>query len=239
MAVKMLIDAKADVNRDVDGKNTLLQYAMGVSSGCVALVAGEPIDVRISIINLLLTAGAKTRGLRDGFTALTLCCDSEAPMWLLEPVIRALVSHDRTLLDEVDENGWTPVTMAVSKTNAPVVKLLLDMGAGVDKKPSKHTRSQLPVLFHLRHMFGYCFPCESARSILCMLLDAGADPMECDDDGRTVFMNIWEKMRRDNLRRMNIPRSDRFIHDYVADILIVDIINHILSVPSRSVARQD
>lgn len=78
--------------------------------------------------------------------------------------VMAAVKYTKDVVNITDEDGFTPLNMAIYRGDKEIVKLLLDNGARLDVYESMYGRTPL------------CYACEkSGPSIVKLLLDAGAD----------------------------------------------------------------
>jgi ankyrin repeat protein len=92
--------------------------------------------------------------------------------------VGALVDADRSLVDAVAKDGYTPLGLAAFFKRRDVVKSLLDRGA----KPSVPSRDQG---FTPLHSAAATDAAGSEREIVRLLLDAGADPNAKSREGGT------------------------------------------------------
>jgi hypothetical protein len=147
----MLVDAGASLQACVDNM-PLLRSTISLE------LHPDKRDDKITILNMLLDAGAKTRSSSGGPSVLheMIQNDDIACINLFPVVLNTLLKHDPGLLEARDIMGKTP--------------LLLIFPSDVE---SKYSRS------------GY-----RLFDVAEVLLDAGADPTACDDDGETLFMKM-------------------------------------------------
>jgi hypothetical protein len=139
-AVEALLAAGADVNQGVPIRTmpnfTLLELSL------VAIDRCRPCRDCLTVINMLLNAGLRTR-LPDGVsTALTLCVGNGTvcyprpaqilglvPTWY--PIMTALVKHDPGMLEVVDREGKTPLLACIPNKCDMATAFLIDAGAHV------------------------------------------------------------------------------------------------------------
>mmetsp|Transcript_1582 Transcript_1582/g.3792 ORF Transcript_1582/g.3792 Transcript_1582/m.3792 type:complete len:189 (-) Transcript_1582:133-699(-) len=93
-------------------------------------------------------------------------------------------------VDELDEDGWTPLRWAVQYGQCEVVQALVDAGADVEARTGGKTA------LHRAAYMGRQDVCE-------VLLKAGADPNPVDDDGFVPFDIVYcPKDHRDYTREV-------------------------------------
>jgi ankyrin repeat protein len=156
--VKRLLDSKADVN-PAGGVSVFatsaaryqveavrLLHEAGASVACAE--AGVPERLTLTevwlraasssrtaedheaVLELLLEAGMRTRGLSQGMTALTACAGSY-DICQAEPLMRALLAHDPALLEEPDGCGMAPMLVA-SRCSSLQSRMMFLLRAGAD-----------------------------------------------------------------------------------------------------------
>jgi ankyrin repeat protein len=221
-SVKLLLDAKANANGTVPGTGTEcgamanmrpLHYA--VRSKCTS----EQINDNVSVINLLLNSGAKIRPWGSpSMLASCLSADSSSN----RPVsMQTLLSHDPQLALYHDDQGMTVLmhALGVDSMHPDVIKVLIHMGSDVNARGAKLST---PALFYLfgRTSSDYAhFDARLTRQSLQLLLDAGADPIACDANGRTLLMAMATGMMCRNV----------VVVDRACRILIADVLDRILT----------
>jgi ankyrin repeat protein len=179
-AVKMLIDAGANVNATARGGMTPLLYALE------AKCAVEQADDIIQVVKLLLDAGAKTFG---AIPPLHKCTNPNEPRRL--GALKVLLERDQSMAYDVDASGRNVIMCAaMSHTKSPsALSVLID--AGVDLNDLGH--KDKPALFYVFRYLdkvwkGMRLP-RHVRDCLQMLLRAGADPTILDGDW-TLLMDL-------------------------------------------------
>jgi hypothetical protein len=181
---------------------------------------------QLSIINQLLRAGARTRGLRKGTSALIVTCNEDS-FRIDEPRRRDIVSllhaHDPGMLDLRDNNGKTPLHTAVSKRSLETVKLLLNLGANVNiaQDINKLTLSVLSTAFRGRISAASDF--DTVTKITRALLAAGADPLREVVDTPL----LWLMSDVDDI--VNYYARKDVISDGAMNVVIKDIAQSILN----------
>jgi ankyrin repeat protein len=183
-AVKMLLDAGASPIGEEDQWSPLYHV---IHARCAD---HKQVEDKVAIINLLLAAGADPWCIGGERPALHDAICSADDLGRID-MMRALIQHDSSLLQQQDEEDeQTPLMVAVStdKRCASVVKVLVDAGADV------HDTDALsrPILFvlllaHVKRV-SKDYVCR-IRDILNVLLGAGADMTACDDEGRTLLLS--------------------------------------------------
>jgi ankyrin repeat protein len=146
-SVNMLIDAGASLQACVDNM-PLLRSTISLE------LHFDKREDKITILNMLLAAGAKTRSSSGGPSVLheIIRNDDIASISLFPVVLNTLLKHDPGLLEARDIIGKTPLLLIFpSDTESAGYRMFDDAEA---------------------------------------LLDAGADPTACDDDGETLFMKL-------------------------------------------------
>jgi ankyrin repeat protein len=183
-----------------------LEYAISAKCG-----EGQG-DDKIAVINLLLNAGAETRGIRNGQTALHLGMHAGAaacPIALIQPLLR----HDPGMLEYAGYLGMTPLMHAVGGKTAlppPIVEALLEAGADVDAKDDEG-KSAIIYLFNVNDRSH-----RDTREVLRMLLAAGADATACDAEGMSVLM--WACMCSTGAGK----------DDHAHSVFVSDVLEHII-----------
>jgi hypothetical protein len=128
-AVKVLLDAGADVNlMGIYGDASFpLYYA--VYAECTEECAGDKTET----VNLLLSAGAKTRDLAGSKTILHLLDEYDQPSCPIDAAFATVLAHDPALVHCRDASGATPLLHALHMSKDPaLVKVLLDAKADVN-----------------------------------------------------------------------------------------------------------
>jgi ankyrin repeat protein len=219
--VKMLLDAKADVNR-IGKSDPALFYA--VFAEC------KNIDDKITTINLLFDSGASARDAVDGKSILHKhgrVTQMKAFQRDVSPVLHLLLARDPGMLECRDHMGQTPLMamVAASRKYPWLIRALLD--AGVDVRAVD--RRGFSALFHLftKGIAAYSGDAE-VREILQMLLQAGADPTICGVEGETLLMRAVEPPGSDRVRTrvMGLPKHS--VSDLACSVFIGDILDSII-----------
>jgi ankyrin repeat protein len=200
-AVRMLIDAGADVNAKNSFDATALLWAAGDAAkarmlmehgadvnarskqGRTPLIAAAAHDGNSETVRLLLEKGADARA-QDALGAGALhtaaaAGDMESVRLLLDKGVDASIA---------DKGGNTPLAMAAGSNNPALVKLLLEKGAKVNAANTfAGTVKFGPIA--LVHMTPLMFSVPNGTpELVKMLLDAGANVNEKDVRGMTPLM---------------------------------------------------
>jgi ankyrin repeat protein len=208
-SVKMLLEAKADVNRGYYG-GTTLQHAI------CAPCTDEQAEDKVAIIKLLIEARAHTCGLRRHRTALGACMDApESSNRVI--TAKALLFHDPNWKTPREANDEVPLLIAcrASERDPAVFRALIDAGEDVNWMN--------PIIACLILRLGDDFTKHSpriTRDILHMLLDAGANPF-IESEGLTLLMLVL---------RYELYEDDRGT-DAVHSVLISYLLEFILHSP--------
>jgi ankyrin repeat protein len=232
--VKMLLDAKADVNPagcdtvlktacemfKPDAVKALIDAGAAVNgtdigmpplySVLTARCTDNQVDDKIAVLTHLLDAGAKTADVYAGFSALHLCVRAESFTNNLATV-KALLGCQPSLLECTDNDGFTPLMTAVNadRKDIDIVKALIDAGADVN---ARNTKTSVLFLLFTAGMLSFALVANKPkRDILRLLLDAGADPRVPGEDGMTLIMQV---------------KKDIMGNDHACNMLIGDIIKY-------------
>jgi ankyrin repeat protein len=174
------------LGRDGDGK-TPLHYAIHACCG------EEKVPNKISIINLLLDAGASAGGGDDADLVLGICVDAPSSAHPVA-VVAALLERDPGLLEH--RGGDAPVlrrAVRSRKCNLSVITTLIEAGASVDTLAEGCETALVCALASNTDME----VCDKL-DVLRVLLDAGADPRAHDRSGVTTLMNIVDRCSDDD-----------------------------------------
>jgi ankyrin repeat protein len=122
--VKMLLGAKAAPDGNPSGRfPTPLYYAV------TSPVAGREGAEIVGVLSKLLDAGARTRNVYEGRSALHCCC-SQDDDGAAAQMARLLLARDRGLLELPEPSlRLTPLRLAVRKRRAGVARVLVEAGA--------------------------------------------------------------------------------------------------------------
>jgi ankyrin repeat protein len=123
-------------------------------------------------------------------------CSGAAP--ILEKTVRIarrLVEHGVDV-DTVDEDGRTPLMMAASRNNLPLVRYLLSKGANINAQIADgHNRHT--VLMHAQE-----------AAMVQYLLEQGADPSICAANGENAFeMQLRNKHKKNYMELADILKA--------------------------------
>jgi ankyrin repeat protein len=213
----MLLDAGAKV-KPVGSEMPLFQTIMTPCSK-------DKAKDKVAIVQLLLDAGAPIRGSYEGkkTSALHLCGqvvhgNDGAVDAAVAQVAALLLARDPQLLELKDSQGRTPLIAVAASHNVKVAEVLVQSGADVTvcdsiNKPLVHC-----ALAAHRDLSPYRYFPKDRRTVLRMLLEAGADPIPCDKFGRTVLMTLVSPLRL----QFSVP-------DSVAAFFIGDVADAILA----------
>jgi ankyrin repeat protein len=147
VAVRSLLDQKADVNAVQGDGSTALHWAAYKDD--------------LEMAKMLLAAGANVKAVtRDGsLTPLFMACrNGDAPM--IQAIVAAGADPNAT-----DEHGTTPLMAAASSGSADALKVLIEHGANVNAKEGGHGQTAL--------MFAAALGRDQAIRVLT---ENGADP---------------------------------------------------------------
>jgi ankyrin repeat protein len=222
--VRMLIDAKADMNPK-DCVSVLLKACAKIQPESVKMLlhAGarirktkyadecvyrrvllhecteETAKAKLAVVELFLNESRRLSADVSRF----LPAVSEDPC--MERIIDAVLQRHPELLNSVDYRGKTLLSHSVENKKVRMVKYLVSIGAEVNNRSAVSLLSLL-----IYHRWGT--PCPRSRAILRILTDAGLDLSERDDMDRTTFMNA--------LRGNDDWVSVTFIRDMAETVLI-------------------
>jgi ankyrin repeat protein len=215
--VRMLLDAKADVNPkgcasviheactafQPESVKMLLDAGAHpyeeIRSACSPYMrtlmfkcTEETADAKLAVVNLLLAAGV-------GTDRTSYYCASVAEDPCMERVLDVMLQYIPRLLECVNANGMTPLDHAVENKQLRKVQYLV--AAGADVNYWKCTKNGKSLLFPL---LSDPDACPRTRAILRVLLDAGVDLGGGDVTnklalaGQTVFMAAVSAEDRDD-----------------------------------------
>jgi ankyrin repeat protein len=210
--VKMLLDAKADANPKgsvpvitsacmklrPEAVRLLLAARADATQAPTSMVdktplirllvhAHRPSQVRdrLAVVELLLGAGAKTRFM--GATAVFIWANwRRGPESL--PVLRALLAHDPGSLEMRNVDRVTPLMTAILNSEAGTARGLLEAGANINQRSDRGE----PLLFAVIGRYQFEQSDRATCAMMRLLLDAGADPLECGWGGQTLLMRLWK-----------------------------------------------
>lgn len=150
---------------------------------------------KVELIEAILEAGADVnRQTFEGYTALHCAIDVNGEANLnAEQVIDTLIKAGANL--ELRQHyGWTPLLRAVVEGTAIEVKSLLAAGADPNKTMPLNT---LPTFNAGRTTLMGALTNPQAEEIVELLLHAGADPSNVDENGIT-FLEYAERLQRES-----------------------------------------
>jgi hypothetical protein len=223
-AVKMLLEAGTSVAAGTGTGWPPLEYV--INAKCVD---DQQIDDKVTIINLLLSAGAATRGLQGvacsgEHSALEVLVktgdvakarDIEIIERQIRSAMQPLIAHDAGLLELRDRRGMTVLMHMAGSGSVDTTEALVEAGADVN---ARHPASGRSVLFlslpENRSYTAY----QQIRDKIQMLLAAGADATVCDREGVSLLM--WACTCSDRLQGPGM-------HDNAHSVFIDDMLNHI------------
>lgn len=120
---------------DIELISTLLEHGASANAqdgfGQTALHdACRRAEINVKVIDLLLSHGCRA-GARDwrGWTALHIACSKNNPR---VAVVWRLIEGDRQVVCAPDNQGMTPLHVAIQSSNSNVVRTLIENGARVD-----------------------------------------------------------------------------------------------------------
>jgi ankyrin repeat protein len=181
--------------------------------------ADDKIDDKIAIINLLLDAGARSVKMnRDDDSALHLVAKSHCPS--TSHAIEVLVAREPLLGECRNDYNRTPLMSAVDHGTRQSIKALVGAGVNVDAKISNgmtvlHLALYPNDIWKRRRGFR-----QRIRDIVRILLEGGANPLECTHDGETAVMMLF---------KTGSQEEDRYTFvDNVTSVFIRDIATSIL-----------
>jgi ankyrin repeat protein len=211
-AVKLLLDAQANANGSGVSFSPLLLTVL-------ATCTDEQVDDKISVINVLLDAGADAYVMFGGTSALDVCINGDKNISKIATA-QALLQRCPDLLEFPDDQGEPPLAVATRRRDTEMVKLLLDAGADVTVRDSNYN----PLLFVLFSTHDYSwqndgFP-RRMTEILPLLLSSGLDPTECDDDDRTVLMSL-----------VSVALAKYLVNDWASSRLLNDLLSFMATRP--------
>jgi ankyrin repeat protein len=223
-AVKMLLDAKADVNRRGSSEPALFHAVYAEHRGMV--------EDKIALINLLFDSGASARDIVEGKSILHQH-GQVTQMTALQhdwvPVLHLLLARDPGLLECRDQEGQTPlISMVAAPLKYPwFVKALLDAGADANAVDDTGA-SALFHFFVVKDIFYGLNDNKGMREILQMLLHAGVNPTVCGAGGETLLMHAIERPGSGDprIRAMDLP--GRSVSDVACSVFMGDILDSII-----------
>jgi ankyrin len=131
----------------------------------------------VGAIEAMLARNVNIRSLRDRLGRTP--CHVASSHSDIAAVLRMLVDVVGISIDAVDDHGCPPTHVAVLRANENVLRVLIELGADVDKRDSFAGNTALHRLCGHNDQFEHFDPC------LTFLLAAGADPCVVNDIGET------------------------------------------------------
>jgi ankyrin repeat protein len=188
-ALKLLVERGANLGVvDSNGRSLLSTVSRCDRSErfvILLLDAGAPLD-RLSNGDLMLLVNgvaAFNRLVARGvnFTAMrnergATLCHRVACIVAREDDLRFLVNVCGNDIHAVDNTGWTPLHWAASSRNELAMRVLVELGAEIDRQGQRWGRALINV----------CFRWRTKSSIVELLLALGADVNLVTNDGRTA-----------------------------------------------------
>jgi hypothetical protein len=178
--------------------------------------AEEHIQDKIAVINHLFDAGASLYDKKGRSVIHVVATGGESSnLKKIIPVLPALVARDPTLLESRydDETPLLAVLGGYDPKNPLVIQALLEAGADVHARNGKG----MSVLMQMFARHSVRAELSSVRTILRLLLDAGADPTVCADDGHSLLMS------------MVTYDTSGSVDDEIRRIFIGDVLDHIMT----------
>jgi ankyrin repeat protein len=177
-SVKMLLDAGAPVNGE--WRRSYLHYALTAQ-----VPADQPLDTMVTVINLLIDAGANTQCI-NWYQKSALHQIPNHPDFAR--VAMLLIDRSPGLLECRNERSLAPLMDAAQRSRTDVVKFLIDAGADTESAAASGL-SLLDIA-----LFPNCFSSSlpdllpRLRDTVRVLLAAGCDVDVCDAEDRTAAM---------------------------------------------------
>jgi ankyrin repeat domain-containing protein 50 len=214
--VKLLLDAKADINpKDDGGRTPLLWAAENGHEAVVKLLLGAKADIdskddsgrtplswaaengREAIVKLLLDAKADIDSKDDrGRTPLLWAAENGR-----EAIVKLLLEAKADINLKDTDYGQTPISRAAENGHEAVVKLLLDAKADID---SKDDRGRTPLSWAAE---------KGREAIFKLLLDAKANIDSKDNSGRTPLSWAAENGREAIVKLLLEAKADINLKD--------------------------
>jgi len=166
--------------------NTLDRYDYGATALMRAVEYKKPDMVRV-----LCKLGANVNAVDDGNgTALSRASFNGTSACVIELCRQPGINPNITRIEPMFR-GESPLMYACWKCTPEAVAALIKCGADVNAVRQLDNRFT-PLMYALYNSHGS----RDARSIVKMLLEAGADPEALDSDNETIFNHsTWEKVR--------------------------------------------
>lgn len=196
--ISLLIDAGADVNcTDNNGVTPLMVLAQnGRTDAALKLLKNPGIDISIKDNDSRMAIDyATTSGLRDLVQALSAAAEHadaygnttlHHACWNNQgEVVKALIERDPASVNKRNDDGESPLLLAVRQSNLMIVELLLAAGAETD---CTDIHGVMP--FHVAAGKGDLFVGKA-------LLAAGADPGKKTIEGQTPLILAAQNSRND------------------------------------------
>jgi ankyrin repeat protein len=222
-SVKMLLDAGANADHTTKSWGTPLCSVLSAPKAAVSF------DDEISVINLLLDAGARTRNIDpNGDSALHVWARATWSRPESIAVAKVLLERDPGLLDCRGAGGETPLMAAMkSKRRMHELEFLVEAGADVNAKDASGNSVLAISLMYNGSQAVFMREYRKFLATQQLLLAAGADPFDCDRLGRTAAMILFNPCTPD----YTPPRGVRYmsVPEHLVNGFLIDIIGSILS----------
>jgi ankyrin repeat protein len=222
-SVQMLLEAGANVNGS--GRWMPLQYAIQAKSTDTDINTADHTRDKVAVINLLLAAGAATRHLCEGRSALheCVCIYGDEDVAIL---MKTLVDHDPELLECGDKDGRTPLMLSVYLQRHRI-RELIDIGVDINSRDARGNTALHHLVIGRNSTYDQSH--RRDREIVQLLLHSKIDPTVVNNNGYTALMLLVSN-GVSNGNTLDRPRSA-----LIADILDAVIANTGTDVSSNNV----
>jgi ankyrin repeat protein len=215
-SVEMLLEAGAEFDR-LHANLTALSIA--IAAPCDE----DKVDDKVAVINLLLDAGARTRGVNRRGSALHVLATSNTSDLSASRVTEALIAHDHDLLDYRNESDKDALVLAAEHGMVGAVRAFVANGADVNAKSTIGQTIVAQALLLNDSAVQHPDMLPRLRETVGILLDAGADPMGGDSLGVTPAMILVMMIH------VQLEDGDNPIPDYASAVILRDIAESILA----------